>query len=77
MIKRKITLRHYKEIVLDKIKTDTDNPQTYKVKKWINDDTINVKRLLKDMEREKLISISFVEDRGKVKRILKQINEIW
>lgn len=69
-------LKHYKKEVLTRIDTETNNPQNWRIKNWVNDERINVKRLLKDMQREKLISIHFEEDRGKVKRILTKINDI-
>ena len=66
-----MTLRHYKQIVKDNILIN-DNPQTWRIKQWIQDESINVKRLLKDMERENLITINFVtEPSGKVRRVLK------
>ena len=66
-----MTLRHYKQIVKDNILLN-DNPQTWRIKQWIQDESINVKRLLKDMERENLITINFVtEPSGKVRRVLK------
>ena len=64
-------LQHYKQVVLDGIRSDTDNPQNWRLQKWVNEPTINVKRLLKDMEREGLIEITFTNDRGKIRRILK------
>lgn len=66
-----MTLKHYKQIVKDKIVTDTDNPQNWRIKKWLGDETIHIKRLLNDMVREGLITIHYEEDRGKVKRIIK------
>ena len=66
-----MTLRHYKQIIKDKIVTETDNPQNWRIKKWIDDDSIHIKRLLNDMVRENLITIHYEEDRGKVKRIIK------
>lgn len=68
-------LNHYKQIVLDGIK-ENDNPQTWRIRQWLNAEHINVKRLLNTMQREGLISIEFQEDRGKVRRILKQKNKI-
>ena len=65
-----MTLKHYKQIVKDNILLN-DNPQNWRLKQWIQDESINVKRLLKDMERENLITIHYENDRGKVRRILK------
>ena len=71
-----MTLKHYKQIIKDRIETDTDNPQNWKLKKWIGDESVQIKRLLNDMVRENLITIHYEEDRGKVRRILKNKFEI-
>lgn len=65
-----MTLKHHKQIIKDKIVTETNNPQNWRIKKWIKDDYINVKRLIKDMERENLITIRYENDNGKIRRIL-------
>ena len=64
-------LSHYQQIVLNGIRTETDNPQNWRLKKWINNDQVNVVRLIKDMKRRGVIDIVYVEDRGKMRRHLK------
>ena len=68
-----MSLRHFQEILIDKVKTETNNPQNWRIKKWLNDDTIHIKRLLKDMEREGIITITFENDNGKIRRIITPI----
>ena len=65
-----MTLREYKQRVKDFIETN-DNPQNWRLYKVINNPDIKLKRLLNDMVRENLITIHYEEDRGKVKRIIK------
>ena len=65
-----MTLREYKQRIKDYIETN-DNPQNWRLYKVINNPDIKLKRLLKDMVRENLITIHYEEDRGKVKRIIK------
>lgn len=66
-----MTLKHYKDLILQKIKTETDNPQDWKLKQWIGNESINPVRLIKDMQREGTIQIEFEDDRGKIRRRLK------
>ena len=70
-----MTLKHIKQKVKDYIETN-DNPQNWRLYNVINNPDIKLKRLLKDMERENLITIHYEEDRGKVKRIIKNKYEI-
>ena len=63
------TLKHYKTIILENIIHDSD-PNDYHIKRWIKAPHLQIKRLLKDMEREGLITIQMVNDRGCVRRIL-------
>jgi len=65
-----MTLREYKQRIKDFIETN-DNPQNWRLYKVINNPDIKLKRLLNDMVRENLITIHYEEDRGKVKRIIK------
>jgi hypothetical protein len=65
-----MTLREYKQRIKDFIQTN-DNPQNWRLYKVINNPDIKLKRLLNDMVRENLITIHYEEDRGKVKRIIK------
>ena len=70
-----MTLKEYKQRVKDYIEIN-DNPQNWRLYQLINNPDVKLKRLLKDMERENLITIHYEEDRGKVKRILKNKYEI-
>ena len=63
-------LIHYKQKVLDYVSTERRDPQDWRLYALLNNKDIKLKRLLKDMVREGLITIDFEEDRGKVKRIL-------
>lgn len=65
-----MTQRYVKQKIKDFIKTN-DNPQNWRLYEVINDKSIKLKRLLKDMERENLITIHFENHGGKVKRIIK------
>ncbi len=65
-----MTQRHIKQKIKDFIEIN-DNPQNWRLYKVINNPDIKLKRLLKDMVREELITIHYEEDRGKVKRIIK------
>lgn len=64
-----MTLIHYKQKVKDYIEIN-DNPQNWRLYQLINNPDIKLKRLLKDMERENLITIRFENDNGKIRRIL-------
>ncbi len=65
------TLVHYKQKVLDQILIKSD-PNDRHIREW-TDQHIQVKRLLRDMVRDKLIRIEY-EHKGKtVKRHLKQL----
>ncbi len=69
-------LKHEKQQVLDLILTRKD-PQNYRIKKVLNQEWINPKRLLLEMEREGLIKIEYVtEESGRVRRNLTQIGKI-
>ena len=63
-----ISNKHYKQIILEKIVHDSD-PNDRHIKEWTSQD-IQVKRLLRDMEREGLIKIRYINDRGCIRRIL-------
>jgi len=65
-----MTLIHYKQKVIDYVSTERSDPQDWRLYALLNNKDIKLKRLLKDMVREGLITIDFEEDRGKVKRIL-------
>lgn len=65
-----MTLIHYKQKVLDYIRLENNNPQNWRLYKVLNDPNIKLKRLLKDMQREGLITIHFENDRGNVRRYL-------
>ena len=66
-----ITLTHYKQQVLDRIQLDSD-PNDRHIKEWTSHD-IQVKRLLRDMARDRLIKIEYIKRGGTVKRILTPI----
>jgi len=67
------TLVHYKTIILEKIVHDSD-PNDRHIKEWTSPD-IQVKRLLKDMVREGLISINYKKDGKTVRRVLTPLVE--
>ena len=71
-----MTLRHYKEKILHGIKTETNNPQNWRMYKWLGNPDVKLGPLLKSMVRDGIIEIHFEEDRGKVKRIITQINKM-
>jgi len=71
-----MTLREYKQRVKDFIEINP-SPQNWRLYKVINNPDIKLKRLLKDMVREDLITIHFEEENGKVKRIIKNKYEIY
>jgi len=56
-------------MVLDKIKTDTNNPTNRKIVEW-TDTHIRPNRLIHTMEREGLIDIEMVKEGKTVRRIL-------
>ena len=62
------TLKHYKDIVLQKIEEDSD-PNDRHIREW-TEPWIQPKRLLKDMEREGLIKIEYINYKGCIKRVL-------
>ena len=68
-----MSLRHYREIIVDKVSSETNNPQNWRIKTWLNNPNIHVKRLLKDMVRDGVIEITFENDRGKIRRIIKAL----
>ena len=72
-----ITQRANKQKILDSI-DHNNNPQNWRLINLINDKSISIKRLLKDMERQNLISIQFItEPSGRVRRVLtKKVNNI-
>lgn len=63
-------LVHYKQLVLDKIQTETDNPTNRKIVQW-TDTHIRPNRLIHTMEQEGLISIEYVTEGKTVRRVLK------
>lgn len=67
-----MTLKHYKQKVLDFIKIN-DAPQDWRLYEVLNDPNIKLKRLLKDMQRERLIEIHY-ETKGK--KVLRRIRVI-
>ena len=70
-----MTLKEYKQRIKDYIEIN-NSPQNWRLYQVINNPDVKLKRLLKDMERENLITIHFENDRGKIKRILTNKYEI-
>ena len=66
-----ITLKQEKELLQEKIDTVCNNPQDYKIKKWLKNPNVQVKRLLMDMVRQGFITIEFVAEGYKVRRVIK------
>jgi len=64
-----LTLKAYKQILLDKLKTDTNNPTNRTIKEWTSDH-IRPNRLIHTMEREGLLEIVKVQEGKTIKRIL-------
>lgn len=72
----KITLKTEKQLVLDYIDIN-NNPQNWRLYKLLNNKEIKVKRLLKDMERQHLIKIEYINHNKLIKRVLtKKVNNI-
>ena len=67
------TLVHYKQRVLDMIDQDSD-PNDRHIKQWTSKD-MQVKRLLRDMERDQLIRIEYIHHGKTVKRKLTKLIE--
>ena len=63
-----MTLKHYKQIVLERIVQDVDSNDRH-IREWTAPH-IQVNRLLRDMEREGLLKIGYINDRGCIRRIL-------
>ena len=69
------TLVHFKQRVLDQIHLDSD-PNDRHIREW-TETWIKPKRLLRDMEREGLIKIEYINDRGCIRRVLTpRVNKI-
>ena len=69
-----MTLIHYKQKVIDSIKHN-NNPQNWRLYELLNNKDVKLKRLLKDMVREGLITIHFEKDEGKVRRVLTKVRD--
>jgi hypothetical protein len=65
------TISHYKTIILEKIVHDS-YPNDIHIKKWTSSE-IQVNRLLKQMQKEGLIKIEYINDRGFIRRKLTKI----
>lgn len=65
----KLKLVHYKQAVLDKLKTEKKDPTNRKIKEW-TDTHIRPNRLIHTMEKEGLIRIQMVQDGKTVRRML-------
>lgn len=66
-----VTLKHHKKKIQEMIEVETNNPQNWRIKNWLNDETVQIKRLLNDMVRQNLITIEFQNDNGKIRRVIK------
>lgn len=66
---RKLTLVHYKQMILDKLKTEKKDPTNRKIKEW-TDTHIRPVRLIHTMEKEGLIKIEMVREGQTVRRVL-------
>ena len=69
MQQTKLKLVHYKQILLDKLKTDTNNPTNRKIKEW-TDTHIRPNKLISVMEKEGLIKIEMVQEGKTVRRVI-------
>ena len=70
-----MTLVHYKQKVIDSIAYN-NNPQDWRLYALLNNKDVKLKRLLKDMVREGLITIHHeTEPNGKVRRILTKVRD--
>ena len=63
-----MTLTHYKQRVLDMIQIDSD-PNDRHIREWTSKD-VQVKRLLRDMVKDQLIKIEYINKGGTVKRYI-------
>ena len=70
-LRETLTLSHYKTIILEKILEDSD-PNDSHIKEWTSSH-IQVNRLLKEMQKEGLITIELVEDGKTIRRVLKAV----
>jgi len=71
-----LTLKAYKQILLDKLRTDTNNPTNRTIKQWTADH-IRPNRLIHTMEREGLVKIEKVQEGKTVRRyIIPQVDTI-
>jgi len=76
MEKTKLKLVQYKQILLDKLRTDTNNPTNRIIKEWTADH-IRPNRLIHTMEREGLVKIEKVQEGKTVRRyIIPQVDTI-
>jgi hypothetical protein len=70
-----MTLVHYKQKVKDNI-VHHPAPQDWRLKQWVNNETVQVRRLIKDMAREGLITIHYENHKGQILRVLTNKNDI-
>ena len=70
-LRETLTLSHYKTIILEKILEDSD-PNDRHIKEWTSSH-IQVNRLLKEMQKEGLITIELVKDGKTIRRVLKAV----
>ena len=71
-----MTLVHYKQRVIDYVSTERGDPQNWRLYQLLNNKDIKLKRLLKDMVREGLITIHHeTEPCGRVRRHITKVKD--
>ena len=68
-----VDLEHYKITIMEKIVHDSD-PNDRHIKQWTSSH-LQVNRLLKQMQKEGLLKIEYINDRGCVRRYLTPIDQ--
>ena len=74
MENRKLTLVHYKQAILDKLKTEKRDPTNRKIIEW-TDTHIRPNKLINVMKKEGLIKIEMVQDGKTVRRMLTPLTD--
>ena len=69
-------LIHYKQRVLDYVTNERSDPQDWRLYELLNNKDVKLKRLLKDMTREGLITIHHeTEPSGRVRRHITKVRD--
>ena len=69
-------LIHYKQKVIDYVTNERSDPQDWRLCNLLNNKDVKLGRLLKDMQREGLISIHHVtESSGRVRRHITKLRD--